>query len=132
MAFHGPTRRAFVQGDASHRGARSHRNSSLRRWKKYAGTTIEANLIKGPRGDLLQKYAAEFTELTGIKVESEVTPEQQQRQKAVIELISANPASTSSTSATTSRSGSSKSRLAHWPQRLPEDSQPNRAGLAGG
>src|ERR1700738_2370651 len=60
-------------------------------WKKYAGTTIEANLIKGPRGELLQKYASEFTELTGIKVESEVIPEQQQRQKAVIELTSGKP-----------------------------------------
>jgi len=30
-------------------------------WKKYAGTTLEANLVKGPRGELLQKYAAEFT-----------------------------------------------------------------------
>ncbi len=60
-------------------------------WKKYAGTTIEANLIKGPRGELLQKYASEFTELTGIKVESEVIPEQQQRQKVVIELSSGKP-----------------------------------------
>src|ERR1700730_18357973 len=60
-------------------------------WKKYAGTTIEANLVKGPRGELLQKYASEFTELTGIKVESEVIPEQQQRQKAVIELTSGKP-----------------------------------------
>src|SRR3982074_1493521 len=57
-------------------------------WKKHAGTTIEANLIKGPRGELLQKYASEFTDLTGIKVESEVIPEQQQRQKAVIQLTS--------------------------------------------
>jgi hypothetical protein len=46
--------------------------------KKYAGTTLEANLVKGPRGELLQKYAAEFTDLTGIKVESEIIPEQQQ------------------------------------------------------
>jgi multiple sugar transport system substrate-binding protein len=60
-------------------------------WKKYAGTTLEANLVKGPRGELLQKYADEFTELTGIKVESEVIPEQQQRQKAVIELTSGKP-----------------------------------------
>src|SRR6201746_935410 len=60
-------------------------------WKKYAGTTLEANLVKGPRGELLQKYAAEFTELTGIKVESEVIPEQQQRQKVVIELTSGKP-----------------------------------------
>jgi len=60
-------------------------------WKKYAGTSIEAFLIKSPRGDLLQKYASEFTELTGIKVGSEVVPEQQQRQKAVIELASGKP-----------------------------------------
>jgi hypothetical protein len=26
-------------------------------WKKYAGTTLEANLVKGPRGELLQKYS---------------------------------------------------------------------------
>jgi len=60
-------------------------------WKKFAGTTLEVNLIKGPRGDLLQRHAAEFTELTGIKVSSEVIPEQQQRQKAVIELTSCRP-----------------------------------------
>jgi multiple sugar transport system substrate-binding protein len=60
-------------------------------WKKFAGTTLEANLIKGPRGELLQRHAAEFTELTGIKVDSEVIPEQQQRQKAVIELTSGRP-----------------------------------------
>ena len=60
-------------------------------WKKFAGTTLEANLIKGPRGDLLQRHVAEFTELTGIKVGSEVIPEQQQRQKAVIELTSGQP-----------------------------------------
>jgi multiple sugar transport system substrate-binding protein len=60
-------------------------------WKKYAGTSIEAFLTKGPRGDLLQRHAAEFTELTGIKVGSEVVPEQQQRQKAVIELASGKP-----------------------------------------
>jgi multiple sugar transport system substrate-binding protein len=60
-------------------------------WKKFAGTTLDVNLIKGPRGDLLQRHAAEFTALTGIKVESEVIPEQQQRQKAVIELTSGKP-----------------------------------------
>src|SRR5882724_8126961 len=60
-------------------------------WKKFAGTTLEANLIKGPRGELLQKYAGEFTELTGIKVESELIPEQQQRQKAVIEHTAGKP-----------------------------------------
>ncbi|MDQ0467602.1 ABC transporter substrate-binding protein [Labrys wisconsinensis] len=60
-------------------------------WKRHAGTTLEVNLIKSPRGDTLQKYQKEFEELTGIKVNSEQTPEQQQRQKAVIELTSGRP-----------------------------------------
>jgi multiple sugar transport system substrate-binding protein len=60
-------------------------------WKKYSGTKLEAILAKGPRGDNLQKYIKEFTELTGIQVESEQIPEQQQRQKVVIELTSGRP-----------------------------------------
>ena len=60
-------------------------------WKKYAGTKLEVLLAKGPRGDNLQKYIKEFTDLTGIQVESEQVPEQQQRQKAVIELASGKP-----------------------------------------
>jgi len=60
-------------------------------WKKFAGTKLEVILAKGPRGDNLQKYAGEFTELTGIQVESEQIPEQQQRQKVVIELSSGKP-----------------------------------------
>src|SRR6476646_10858396 len=60
-------------------------------WKKYAGTKLEVLLAKGPRGDNLQKYIKEFTDLTGIQVESEQIPEQQQRQKCVIELASGKP-----------------------------------------
>ncbi|WP_441300076.1 ABC transporter substrate-binding protein, partial [Bradyrhizobium sp.] len=60
-------------------------------WKKYSGTKLEVILAKGPRGDNLQKYAKEFTELSGIEVESEQIPEQQQRQKCVIELASGKP-----------------------------------------
>jgi len=60
-------------------------------WKKYAGTKLEAILAKGPRGDNFQKYIKEFTDLTGIQVESEQIPEQQQRQKCVIELASGKP-----------------------------------------
>ena len=59
--------------------------------KKFAGTPLEVNLIKSPRGDMLQKYEKEFDDLTGIKVYSEQIPEQQQRQKAVIELTSGKP-----------------------------------------
>jgi len=60
-------------------------------WKKYAGTKLEVILAKGPRGDNLQKHIKEFTALTGIEVESEQIPEQQQRQKVVIELSSGKP-----------------------------------------
>lgn len=93
MAHIGPSRRSLLQGTIA-AGALGLSGLPARadvQWKKYAGTTIEANLIKGPRGELLQKYAAEFTDLTGIKVESELIPEQQQRQKAVIELTSGRP-----------------------------------------
>jgi multiple sugar transport system substrate-binding protein len=48
-------------------------------------------LTKSPRGDLFTKYHKEFEDLTGIIVGSEMVPEQQQRQKAVIELNSGNP-----------------------------------------
>ncbi len=93
MALYGPTRRALLQGTLATGalGLTGFPAFADPAWKKYSGTTIEANLIKGPRGDLLQKYASEFTDLTGIKVESEVIPEQQQRQKAVIELTSGKP-----------------------------------------
>ena len=60
-------------------------------WKKYSGTKLEAILAKGPRGDNFQKHIKEFTELTGIQVELEQIPEQQQRQKCVIELASGKP-----------------------------------------
>jgi multiple sugar transport system substrate-binding protein len=60
-------------------------------WKKFSGTTLEVNLLKGSRADILQRYEKEFTELTGIKVSSEQIPEQQQRQKVVIELSSGKP-----------------------------------------
>ena len=60
-------------------------------WKRYKGEPIEVLLVKSPRGDLLTKYHKEFEELTGIKLGSEMVPEQQQRQKAVIEFNSGNP-----------------------------------------
>jgi len=93
MAHFGPTRRSLLQGSlaASALSVSGFPARAEPQWKKYAGTTLEANLVKGPRGELLQKYAGEFTELTGIKVGSEVIPEQQQRQKAVIELVSGRP-----------------------------------------
>ncbi|HEY3179760.1 MAG TPA: sugar ABC transporter substrate-binding protein [Casimicrobiaceae bacterium] len=60
-------------------------------WKKFKGEKIEVFLVKSPRGDILTKYHKEFEDLTGITVGSEMVPEQQQRQKAVIEFNSGNP-----------------------------------------
>ncbi len=60
-------------------------------WKRYKGEPIEVLLVKSPRGDLLTKYHKEFEDLTGISVGAEMVPEQQQRQKAVIEFNSGNP-----------------------------------------
>src|SRR6202051_3742357 len=93
MAHFGPTRRSLLQGTLA-TTALGLSGSPARadvQWKKYAGTKLEVILAKGPRGDNLQKYIKEFTELTGIQVESEQIPEQQQRQKAVIELASGKP-----------------------------------------
>ena len=59
-------------------------------WKKFKGEKVEVFLVKSPRGDLLTKYHKEFEDLTGITVNSEMIPEQQQRQKAVIEFNSGN------------------------------------------
>ena len=53
-------------------------------WKKFKGEKIEVFLVKSPRGDLLTKYHKEFEDMTGITVGSEMIPEQQQRQTAVI------------------------------------------------
>ena len=93
--FH-PTRRQFLAGSAAIAasgvtGISPSFAASTVDWKKYAGTTLEVNLIKSPRGEILQKHQKEFEELTGMKVHSEQMPEQQQRQKAVIELTSGRP-----------------------------------------
>ena len=93
MKDHRISRRAVLAGTAA-AGALGVSGFPARaqvNWKKYAGTKLEVILAKGPRGDILQKYIKEFTDLTGIKVDSEQIPEQQQRQKAVIELASGKP-----------------------------------------
>src|ERR1700754_4060059 len=93
MKHHHISRRAVLAGSAA-AGALALTGTpafSEIAWKKYAGTKLEVILAKGPRGDNFQKYIKEFTELTGIEVESEQIPEQQQRQKAVIELASGKP-----------------------------------------
>jgi multiple sugar transport system substrate-binding protein len=60
-------------------------------WKKYKGESLSVLLATSPRADVLTKNQKEFEDLTGIKVEADVVPEQQQRQKTVIEFTSGNP-----------------------------------------
>ncbi len=72
-------------------GVRNARAQGAFDWKRFKGEKIEVFLVKSPRGDQLTKYHKEFEDLTGITVGSEMIPEQQQRQKAVIEFNSGNP-----------------------------------------
>jgi multiple sugar transport system substrate-binding protein len=93
-SFWNPTRRGFLSGSAAI-GAASlfgvRPASAAVDWKRYAGSTLEVNLVKSPRSEIIIKYLSEFEELTGIKVNAEATPEQQQRQKTTIELSSGKP-----------------------------------------
>lgn len=57
-------------------------------WRRFEGEHLEVFLSKNPRSSLLQEHEAEFEELTGISVGSEQVPEQQHRQKQVIEFTS--------------------------------------------
>lgn len=93
-SFFNPTRRGFLAGTAA-LGASSMLGmrpaAAAVDWKRFTGTTLEINLVKSPRSEILLKYLSEFEELTGIKVNAEATPEQQQRQKTTIELSSGKP-----------------------------------------
>ncbi len=95
-----PSRRGLLQGGvaAGALGAigapaliREPNAQSTFNWKRFAGTKLDVMLVKNPRSDLLQAHEKEFTALTGIEVSSEQIPEQQQRQKAMIEYSSGKP-----------------------------------------
>jgi multiple sugar transport system substrate-binding protein len=60
-------------------------------WRRFQGQQIEAALVTSPRAENLRRHQREFEELTGIRVGVEVTPEQQARQKVVIEFNSGRP-----------------------------------------
>jgi ABC-type glycerol-3-phosphate transport system substrate-binding protein len=91
-----PSRRLFMGGAAAGLAApfvlRSEAlGQSTFDWKRFNGTKLDIILVKNPRSDLLQAHEKEFTALTGIQVSSEQIPEQQQRQKAMIEFSSGRP-----------------------------------------
>ncbi len=60
-------------------------------WRRFAGERIEVSLTANPRSQILIQNQREFEELTGIRVGSEAIPEQQHRQKFVIEFASGRP-----------------------------------------
>jgi len=60
-------------------------------WQRIKGNQLEVNLVKGPRAETLRLHVAKCTDLTGIEVGLEQIPEQQQRQKVVIEFNSGQP-----------------------------------------
>ncbi len=90
-----PTRRVLLGGAAAALASplvlRKAQAQGAFDWKKFSGQSIDVLLVKNPRSDLMQQAEKEFTEMTGIKVSSEQVPEQQQRQKAVIEFASGKP-----------------------------------------
>jgi len=55
-------------------------------WKAYEGTRIKVILAQHPWASLVQGHIGEFEELTGIKVNLEIFPEQQARQKLAVVL----------------------------------------------
>ena len=55
-------------------------------YKQFAGETIFISWTKHPITDAVVEHHDEFTELTGINVDYEIVPEQQQRQKNVIQM----------------------------------------------
>jgi multiple sugar transport system substrate-binding protein len=60
-------------------------------WKRFRGERIEVSIQLSPRGTLLQQSNREFEELTGIRCGIEVVPEQQHRQKIIVEYASGRP-----------------------------------------
>ncbi len=60
-------------------------------WRRFRGERIEVSVQLSPRGQLLVQHNREFEELTGIRAGVEVVPEQQHRQKIIIEYASGRP-----------------------------------------
>ncbi len=60
-------------------------------WTRFKGQTVEVNVPKMPRSDVLQSHHKEFEQLTGIHVSLDQIPEQQQRPKVALEMSSGKP-----------------------------------------
>lgn len=60
-------------------------------WRRFRGERIEVSVQTSPRGLLLLQNNREFEELTGIRAGVEVVPEQQHRQRVIVEFASGRP-----------------------------------------
>jgi multiple sugar transport system substrate-binding protein len=60
-------------------------------WKQFKGQSIEVNYQRSPRGDLARAHMKDFETLTGISVGFEQIPEQQQRPKVAMEMVTGHP-----------------------------------------
>jgi multiple sugar transport system substrate-binding protein len=60
-------------------------------WRQFEGESITVLLATSTRADVLVEMQPAFEEMTGITVNVDIVPEQQQRQKQVIEFTSGNP-----------------------------------------
>ena len=60
-------------------------------WKRFKGQTVNALLVVASYTDTRKSHFSEFEDLTGIKLNVDIVPEQQQRQKQIIEFTSGNP-----------------------------------------
>jgi multiple sugar transport system substrate-binding protein len=57
-------------------------------WKKYSGTTLRLMVNRVTPCELLAQRIPEFEARTGIKIKAEIYPEEQFRQKTVVEMTS--------------------------------------------
>jgi len=57
-------------------------------WQRYKGTTLSLLFYKHPWVDEIEKYFPEFESLTGMKIQHEVIPEVQGREKLVVQMTS--------------------------------------------
>ena len=56
-------------------------------WKRHAGTTLRVVTLKFPLSDIQQARLAEFEQLTGMKVQWEMLPEDMWRQNVTVEHL---------------------------------------------
>ena len=85
------SRRQFVVGSAALASSFGPAVAQAFDWRAYKGARISVLFAKTPKSDLFGRDLKEFEDLTGIQVAFEAVPEQQQRQKMLVEFASGSP-----------------------------------------